>query len=116
MYSTTCLWGRKYGIMTHGISPFLARFFFFCKKLSQLFPFLATPCSISWNQWTLLLFHAVSLHLLCEKARIVFYACQPLLLKRDKLCFRSHKLACRAIRVTKMTELRRYLPCLYQAM
>src|SRR5712664_1456254 len=40
MHSTTCLWGRKYGIMTHGISPFLARLFFFCKNYPSFFP----PC------------------------------------------------------------------------
>jgi len=40
MHSTTCLWGRKYGIMTHGISSFLARLFFFCKNYPSFFP----PC------------------------------------------------------------------------
>src|SRR5712664_1147801 len=38
MHSTTCLQGRKYAIMTHGISPFLARFFFFCKNYPSFFP------------------------------------------------------------------------------
>src|SRR5437660_12697985 len=38
MYPTTCLWWRKYGIITHGINPFLARFFFFCKNYPSFFP------------------------------------------------------------------------------
>src|SRR5947207_11775044 len=67
-------------------TPFRGRF---RETASTLDNFQPNSGFSSISSQTLLLFHAVSLHLLCEKARIVFYACQPLLLKRDKLCFRS---------------------------